>query len=126
MDIFRKKSDAHEYLCEKINEKIESCEVAERVMISYARCTEMLDRVFPNASLYVPSSLDALIEPWGIVGWKSLSEYIGYPPRTLRDHLDKDKDFRVFCGQLVTCIGSADQQIIELYRGLRGNRPKKQ
>ena len=110
MDIkFKIKSEAHEFVIKEIEKKVENGDLYDKLLISYPRFTEVLEREYPGQKEWAQSSLEALIEPWVFGAWKEYSEYVGIPERTCRRHAVKGEDYKTFCGRFVTCQGSADQ-----------------
>jgi hypothetical protein len=97
----------------------------DKLLITYARFTELLDREFPGQTEWDQRSLESLIKPWGLRSWSGYSKRIGYPERTLQRYTKKGEDYEMFAGSFVACTNSADQCKKELDSGKRGNRPKK-
>ena len=124
MKKFKKKSDAHNFICEVIWNKIEDGILSDSLMISYGRFAEWLVREYPGKTEWDQSSLSTAIEEWNFGSWWEYAEYTGCPERTCQRYAVKGEDYKLFCGKFVSCQASADQFKRELDYGKRGNRPK--
>ena len=112
--MIKRKSEAYEFVIEEIAKKVEDMGLHDKLLISYARFTEVLEREYPGQTKWDQSSLEAMIEPWAFGSWKEYSKYVGHPDRTCRRHAVKGEDYKTFCGRFVSCQGSADQFKLEL------------
>jgi hypothetical protein len=124
MLIFEKKSDAHKYLCETVQNKVKDGEVCEKLEPDYPRFTQWLEREYPGATSWQSNSLWFAVESWAFYSWGGYAEYVGYPPRTCQRYAVKGQDYKCFRGRFAACPDSADQFRFELDHGLRGNRSR--